>query len=68
MRRDPAIWFQQMDVERPLRNRVHLDVGVPSDLAPSGWRGQGCGGREAFAADYYVTLADAEGNEVDVGR
>ena len=34
MRRDPAIWFQQMDVARPLRNRVHLDVGVPHDLAP----------------------------------
>ena len=67
MRRDPAIWFQQMDVARPLRNRVHLDVGVPSDLAHERVAAvEAAGGREAFAADYYVTLADAEGNEVDV--
>ena len=67
MRRDPAIWFQQMDVARPLRNRVHLDVGVPSDLAHGRVAAvKAAGGREAFAADYYVTLADAEDNEVDV--
>ena len=67
MRRDPAVWFQQMDVVRPLRNRVHLDVGVPHDLAHERVAAvKAAGGREAFAADYYVTLADAEDNEVDV--
>ena len=67
MRRDPAIWFQQMDVARPLRNRIHLDVGVPPDLAHERVAAvKGAGGREAFGADYYVTLADAEGNELDV--
>ena len=67
MRRDPAIWFQQMDVARSLRNRVHLDVGVPHDLARERVAAvNAAGGREAFTTDYYVTLADAEGNEVDV--
>jgi pterin-4a-carbinolamine dehydratase len=67
MRRDPAIWFQQMDVARPLRNRVHLDVGVPHDLAKERVAAvKAAGGREALASDYYVTLADAEDNEVDV--
>jgi pterin-4a-carbinolamine dehydratase len=67
MRRDPAIWFQQMDAARSLRNRVHLDVGVPHDLAHERVAAvRAAGGRVAFAHDYYVTLADAEGNEVDV--
>jgi pterin-4a-carbinolamine dehydratase len=66
-RRDPAIWFQQMDVARPLRNRIHLDVGVPPDLAHERVAAvTAAGGREALATGYYVTLADAEGNEVDV--
>ncbi len=30
----PAIWFQQMDVARPQRNRIHFDVSVPHDGAP----------------------------------
>ena len=30
----PSIWFQDMDVVRPLRNRVHLDVGLPIELMP----------------------------------
>ena len=67
MRRDPDIWFQQMDVMRSLRNRVHLDVGVPPELAHERVAAvKAAGGRVAFAADYYVTLADVEGNEVDV--
>ena len=67
MRRDPAIWFQQMDAARPLRNKVHIDVGVPHDLAHQRVAAvKAAGGREVFATDYYVTLADAEGNEVDV--
>ena len=33
LRRGPAIWFQQMDAPRPQRNRIHLDVDVPPELA-----------------------------------
>ena len=33
-RRDASVWFQDIDVERSLRNRFHLDVGVPPELAP----------------------------------
>jgi 4a-hydroxytetrahydrobiopterin dehydratase len=29
----PAIWFQQMDVPRTERNRIHFDVSVPHDEA-----------------------------------
>lgn len=29
----PAIWFQQMDAPRPQRNRIHLDITVPHDVA-----------------------------------
>ena len=29
----PAFWFQQMDAPRPQRNRIHLDVSVPHDVA-----------------------------------
>ncbi len=29
----PAFWFQQMDAPRPQRNRIHLDVTVPHDVA-----------------------------------
>ena len=31
--RGPALWFQQMDVPRPQRNRIHLDVDVSHDEA-----------------------------------
>src|SRR5215218_6139478 len=29
----PAVWFQQMDAPRAQRNRIHLDVSVPHDVA-----------------------------------
>ena len=29
----PPIWFQQMDEPRPQRNRIHIDVTVPHDVA-----------------------------------
>ncbi len=29
----PAFWFQQMDEPRPQRNRIHIDVTVPHDVA-----------------------------------
>ena len=30
-RREPSFWFQQMDAERPQRNRIHIDLYVPHD-------------------------------------
>lgn len=65
--RGPAIWFQQMDVPRPQRNRIHLDVDVSHDVA----RGRidaalAAGGRlvSDSAAPAFWVLADQEGNEV----
>ena len=67
MGRDPSIWFQGMDVERPLRNRVHLDVGVAPELVRERIAAtEAAGGREMRRSDFHVALADAEGNEVDL--
>ena len=67
MARDPSIWFQPMDVGRPLRNRVHLDVGVPLERAPGRVAAiEAVGGRVERRSDFHVALADPEGNEVDV--
>ena len=63
MRRDPAIWFQQQDQPRPLRNRVHVDVARPQALVPAA--AGAVGGRHIGGA-FGVGFADAEGNEVDV--
>ena len=65
----PAVWFQQMDAERPQRNRIHLDVVVPSDVAEQRVAETlASGGRlvsDAQARAFWV-LADAEGNEACV--
>lgn len=67
--RGPSIWFQPMDAPRPQRNRVHVDVFVPYDLAEARVTSAlAAGGRlvdDSHAPDWW-TLADAEGNEVDV--
>jgi pterin-4a-carbinolamine dehydratase/predicted enzyme related to lactoylglutathione lyase len=65
----PGIWFQRMDEPRPLRNRLHLDVFVPHDQRPARVDAAlAAGGRvttEEFVPRWW-TLADPEGNEVDV--
>lgn len=65
----PAVWFQQMDAPRPQRNRIHLDVSVPHDVATARVQAAlDAGGHlvsEARAPAFWV-LADAEGNEVCV--
>jgi hypothetical protein len=67
MHRDPSIWFQDMDVARPLRNRIHLDGGVPPELAPARIAAiEAASGQVVRRFDDYAALADAEGNEVDV--
>lgn len=63
------IWFQEMDAPRPQRNRFHLDVYLPRDQAETRIAAAlAAGGHlvsDAHAPDWW-TLADAEGNEVDV--
>jgi 4a-hydroxytetrahydrobiopterin dehydratase len=64
--RGPAVWFQQMDAPRPQRNRVHFDVIVPHDEAPSRLANTLAAGgtllSDAHAPAFWV-LADPEGNE-----
>jgi 4a-hydroxytetrahydrobiopterin dehydratase len=65
----PSFWFQQMDVARTERNRIHVDVSVPHDQAPSRVAAAiAAGGRlvtAEFAPAWWV-LADPEGNEACV--
>ena len=63
------VWFQQMDAPRPQRNRIHVDLYVPHDEAEARVAAAiAAGGRvvnDANAPGWW-TLADPEGNEVDV--
>ncbi len=64
--RGPAFWFQQMDSARPQRNRIHVDVDVPHDVAGARIRAAlAAGGRVVSdeAAPAFWVLADPEGNE-----
>jgi 4a-hydroxytetrahydrobiopterin dehydratase len=62
----PSVWFQPMDRPRPQRNRIHVDVTVPHDVADARIaEALAAGGtllsdREARA---FWVLADPEGNE-----
>ena len=63
------IWFQQMDKPRPQRNRIHVDVWVPHDQAEARVAAAIAAGGYLVTDKYapaWWTLADAEGNEVDV--
>lgn len=65
----PPFWFQQMDAERPQRNRIHIDVYVPVDQAEARVAAALAAGGHLVNdenAPEWWTLADAEGNEVDV--
>ena len=67
--RGPLLWFQQMDAPRPQRNRIHVDVWVPPDQAEARVAAAlAAGGRLVSdeRAPRWWTLADPEGNEVDV--
>ena len=65
----PTVWFQQMDAPRPQRNRIHLDLYLPQDQArarvDAALAAGGHIANDAHAPDWW-TLADPEGNEVDV--
>jgi 4a-hydroxytetrahydrobiopterin dehydratase len=65
----PPLWFQQMDAPRPQRNRIHIDVYVPHDQAEARVAAALAAGGHVVSdenAPGWWTLADAEGNEVDV--
>ena len=67
--RGASFWFQQMDAPRPQRNRIHIDVWVAHDQAEARVvAALAAGGRLVTDehAPAWWTLADAEGNEVDV--
>lgn len=65
----PPIYVQQMGTLRTGRNRIHVDVGVPHDQAEARVAAAlAAGGRlvsDRFAPMWW-TLADPEGNEVDL--
>ena len=68
-RQGPPFWFQQMDMPRPQRNRIHIDVYVPHDQAEARVAAALAAGGHLVSdenAPEWWTLADAEGNEVDV--
>ncbi|TWD82406.1 hypothetical protein FB561_3537 [Kribbella amoyensis] len=60
--RDPVFAIQQLDEPRPLRNRIHVDIGRPAEAVEAA---RTAVGQEPYGA-YQLTLADAEGNEADV--
>jgi 4a-hydroxytetrahydrobiopterin dehydratase len=68
-RRGPTFWFQQMDAPRPQRNRIHIDVYVAHDEVEGRIAAAlAAGGRivNDAHAPHWWTLADPEGNEVDL--
>jgi len=68
-RQGPPLWFQQMDAPRSQRNRIHIDLYVPHDQAEARVAAALAAGGHVVNdenAPEWWTLADAEGNEVDV--
>ena len=61
LRRDPSVSFRQ-GRPRPVRDRFHVDVVRPPDAVQAA---RAAVGREPFGV-YGLTLADADGNEVDL--
>lgn len=65
----PRIWFQTMDIARTERNRIHLDVYVPTAAAEfrvhEVLEAGGLLVTDEFAPEWWV-LADVEGNELCV--
>ncbi|HZX53816.1 MAG TPA: VOC family protein [Ilumatobacteraceae bacterium] len=62
----PDFWFQQMEAPRPQRNRIHIDVSVPHDVAEQRVADAIAAGGHVVSdkrARAFWILADAEGNE-----
>jgi 4a-hydroxytetrahydrobiopterin dehydratase len=69
LRRGPTFWFQQMDAPRPQRNRMHIDVYLPHDQVEGRIAAAVAAGGRVISdknAPEWWTLADPEGNEVDL--
>ncbi len=67
LRRLPRVWFQEMDEPRPLRNRVHVDAGTPWERVEAKLAAlNAAGGHVTYQNQWWKTVADSEGNEVDV--
>lgn len=64
----PGIWFQQLDAARPERNTIHVDLYVPADHAEARIAAALDAGGKIVRdnAPAWWTLADPEGNEVDI--
>ena len=65
----PGLWFQDMEPPRTERNRIHVDLFVPHDEAEARVEAAvAAGGRIVYdaRAPMWWTLADPEGNEVDI--
>jgi 4a-hydroxytetrahydrobiopterin dehydratase len=67
-RRNPHLWFHQLDPPKPGRGRVHIDVSVPADQAEARVAAAlAAGGR--VAADHapeWWSLASPENHGVDI--
>jgi 4a-hydroxytetrahydrobiopterin dehydratase len=67
--RGPTLWFQQLDVPRAQRNRIHFDIAVPAEERAARIEAAlSAGGMLLSAAEApaFWILADPEGNEVCV--
>jgi hypothetical protein len=62
LRRDPTILFHQDDDSRPLRNRLHVDVGRPPEAVASAVAEL----RQTPSGPYGLMVSDEDGNEVDL--
>ncbi|MEX2504513.1 MAG: VOC family protein [Egicoccus sp.] len=69
LRLGPSVWFQQMDEPRTDRDRFHIDVTVPHDIAEDRVEAAIAAGgtlvEDRFARSWWI-LADADGNEACV--
>ncbi|MDQ6657229.1 MAG: Pterin-4-alpha-carbinolamine dehydratase [Actinomycetota bacterium] len=67
--RGPQLWFQQMDEPRPQRNRIHVDISLPRVEAHARVHAAIAAGGILISdshAPLWWSLADPEGNEVDI--
>ncbi|HSJ35559.1 MAG TPA: VOC family protein [Acidimicrobiia bacterium] len=62
LRRDPTIVFHQDGDLRPLRNRLHVDVGRPPEAVASAVAELG----QSPSGPYGLMVSDEDGNEVDL--
>ena len=65
----PSVWFQQMTEHRTERNRIHVDVIVPHDVAEQRVADALAAGGTLLTDEYarsWWVLADADGNEACV--